>query len=77
MTLTYCIVAYPATDEQYDAAVESATTVRVSLDGTECILKWAGSTPPPFVGLPLLTHAEAFALMQTSFWQVDSPPGGP
>jgi len=73
--LTYCIVNHPATAAQYEQAIESEGTVRRSLDGSECVLKWSGSTPPAFAGLPTLTHAEALALMQTAAWQDDVPPG--
>ena len=75
--LTYCIVPHPATPERYAEAIESEATVRVSLDGSECVLKWSGSTPPAFAGLPTLTHAEALVLMQTAAWQDDAPPGAP
>ena len=36
--LTYCVVIYPATPEQYEQAIEEEATVRVSLDGQSCIL---------------------------------------
>jgi len=75
--LTYCVVIYPATPEQYEQAIEEEATVRVSLDGQSCILKWSGATPPAFSGLPVMDHAEALALMQTAAWQDDVPPGGP
>jgi len=75
--LTYCIVNYPATADQYSAAIESADTVRRSLDDSQCVLKWRGATPPAFDGLPTLTHPEVLALMQTAAWQDDVRPGGP
>lgn len=75
--LTYCVADYPATADQYAAAIESADTVRKSLDETLCILKWRGATPAPFAGLPTMDHAAALALMQTAAWQDDVPPGGP
>jgi hypothetical protein len=65
---TYCIVSNPATPEQYSAAIERQETARESLDGSEVVLKWGGSTPAPFAGLPTLTHAEAVALMATAEW---------
>jgi hypothetical protein len=68
--MTYCVISFPPTAEQYAAAVESASTVRVSLDGATCVLKWPGPTPPAFAGLPTLTHVEALALMSTEAWQV-------
>jgi hypothetical protein len=75
--LTYCIVPYPASADQYDAAIEIESTVRRSLDDSECVLKWSGTTPLPFDGLPTLTHSEALALMQTAAWQDDVILGGP
>lgn len=74
--LTYCIVDYPPSTEQYDAAVESSDTVRKSLDGTKCVLKWAGETPAPFDGLPTMVHSEAVAAMSTPEWSAPEPEGG-
>jgi hypothetical protein len=73
--LTYCIVPAPATDARYEAAIESSTTARVSLDGTLCILKWRGAIPAAFDGLATMNHAEAIAEMQTAAWQ--DPAGTP
>ena len=75
--LTYCVVSYPATAEQYAQAIEEEATVRISLDGGQCILKWRGATPPAFAGLLTLAHPAALALMQTAAWQDDAPPGAP
>jgi len=72
---SYCVVSYPATDAQYEQAIEDAGTVRVSLDGQDCILKWLGPTPPAFFGFPVMSHAEALALMKSAAWQDDVPPG--
>jgi hypothetical protein len=71
----YCVVSYPATADQYEQAIEEESTVRVSLDQQDCILKWSGSTPPAFSGFPIMTHAEALALMQSPAWQDDVHPG--
>jgi len=75
--MTYCVVSYPATAEQYGQAIEEEATVRISLDESQCILKWRGATPPAFAGLLTLTHAAALALMHTAAWQDDTPPGAP
>ncbi|MHA1572377.1 MAG: hypothetical protein ACTSX8_00125 [Alphaproteobacteria bacterium] len=75
--MTYCVVSYPATAEQYEQAIEEEATVRISLDEGQCILKWIGATPPAFAGLLTLNHAAALALMQTAAWQDDTPPGAP
>jgi len=69
---TYCIVSNPATPEQYAAAVERQDTARASLDGSEVVLKWSGTTPAAFAGLPTLTHAEALDLMASAEWSDDS-----
>ena len=74
--LTYCVVDYPASAEQYAAAIESPNSVRRSLDEASCVLKWRGATPAPFAGLPTMDHAEALALMQSPEWQSVPPPGG-
>ncbi len=66
--MTYCIVTYPPTAEQYAAAIESPDTVRKSLDGTACVLKWRGNTPPAFAGLTLYTHAEIVPIMSSPAW---------
>ena len=68
MTTTYCIVDYPPTGEQYDAAVESESTVRKSLDGSKCVLKWRGETPGAFSGLTTFTHSEILPIMHSSEW---------
>ena len=73
--MTYCIISNPATPAQYDAAIERQDTARTSLDESEVVLKWRGTTPPPFVGLPTLTHAEALALMATAEWSDPNIPG--
>lgn len=71
--LTYCIVDFPASDEQYASAIESADTVRKSLDETKCVLKWQGDTPDAFSGLPAYTHAEILPIMHSSEWSAPDP----
>ena len=65
---TYCVVDYPATSEQYAAAVQSHETGRTSLDGSQCILKWEGPGHDAFAGLTTMDHAEALAEMQEPEW---------
>lgn len=76
--LTYCIVDFPATAEQYDAAIETAESVRKSLDESQCVLKWSGDTPAAFDGLTTFTHAEILTVMHTAEWSSPDPhpPGG-
>ena len=74
--MTYCIVPFPPTAEQYAAAIESPDTVRRSLDDSECVLKWSGNTPPAFDGLTLFNHAEVIVVMQSAAWTAPMPHGG-
>ena len=67
----YVIVDNPPTDEQIDAAIERRETLRTSLDETKCVLKFSGNTPPVFSSETILTHEEAYALMQTGEWQTN------
>ena len=73
--LTYCIVDFPATAEQYDAAIETAESVRKSLDESQCVLKWSGDTPGAFDGLTTFTHAEILPIMHSSAWSAPMPHG--
>ena len=57
----------------------SIDTLRVSVDGTETIVKWitANGVPSSVAALttkgPYLTHDEALALMSTEAWTIDIP----
>mgnify|MGYP001189873141 CR=1 FL=1 len=73
----YVIVDNPPTDEQIAESIELRETLRASLDGSKCVLKFQGDTPPAFVGETILEHAEAFALMQTEAWQENAIPNEP
>ena len=75
-SLTYCIVDYPATAAQSAAAIESAESVRKSLDESKCVLKWAGDTPDPFEGLATYTHAEILPIMHSAEWAAPEPEMG-
>ena len=46
----YVVVPYPPTQAQLDASIETLATIRVSDDGSLCILKWTGNTPEAFFG---------------------------
>jgi len=73
MIKTYCIVANPPTSEQIAAAIESPDTVRKSVDGTECVLKWKGPTPAPFQGKTTYTHVQILPIMHSVEWTVPMP----
>jgi hypothetical protein len=57
----------------------SIDTLRISVDGTETIVKWitANGVPSSVAALttkgPYMTHDEALALMSTEAWTIDIP----
>ena len=57
----------------------SIDTLRISVDGTETIVKWitANGVPSSVAALttkgPYLTHDEALTLMSTEAWTIDMP----
>ena len=73
-TISYCIVPNPPTAEQFASAIETDDTALRSLDESECVLKWAGATPPAFAGLTILSHSEAVQIMSTAEWSAPWPP---
>ena len=70
---TYAIVpAADLTQEMVDACIQSRLdTVRHSVDGTKCVLKWQGDTPAALDGYPQLPHQATLALMSTPPWVHD------
>ena len=75
MIKKYVIVDNPPTDEQMEASIELRETLRKSLDDSLCVLKFSGATPSVFAQHTILSHEEAFLLMQTSEWQENMIPG--
>ena len=75
MIKKYVIVDNPPTDEQMEASIELRETMRKSLDDSLCVLKFSGATPSVFAQHTILSHEEAFLLMQTSEWQENMIPG--
>ena len=57
----------------------SIDTLRISVDGTETIVKWiaANGVPSSVAALttkgPYMTHDEALELMSTEAWTIDTP----
>ena len=57
----------------------SIDTLRISVDGTETIVKWitANGVPSSVAALttkgPYMTHDEALELMATEAWTIDTP----
>tara|TARA_R110000851_G_scaffold205681_2_gene357716 strand:+ start:747 stop:995 length:249 start_codon:yes stop_codon:yes gene_type:complete len=43
-------------------------TLRLSIDGTKTVLKFAGETPGFLVGLQQYNHSEILAIMASSDW---------
>jgi hypothetical protein len=43
-------------------------TLRLSIDGTKTVLKFAGETPSFLVGLQQYNHSEILAIMASSDW---------
>jgi len=46
----------------------SQDTLRLSLDGTETVLKFTGETPSFLVGLQQYNHQEILAIMHSAEW---------
>ena len=55
----------------------SSATLRVSLDGTQSVLKWEGDEPPFVANLSSYegpyTHSEILTIMKTAAWSNMSP----
>ena len=73
MSLTYTIVPWEPTSEQWGAVIETPETCRRSLDGTLVVLKWEGPLPDPFSGSTVYDHADALAIMATPAWASPDP----
>ena len=60
-------------DEDFDFSpvLESADSLRWSLDGSQTFVKWEGETPAQFVGKTLNTYEEIKAILQTPAWRAD------
>lgn len=79
--LTYVTLDVSEIDQLDFSQIEqtSIDTLRISLDGTQTIIKWvtAGSVPSSVAALttkgPYMTHDEALVLMSTTDW-TDSDP---
>ena len=59
----------------------SQATVRISVDGTQTVLKWNGSEPSFVSSLSSYdgpyTHSEILTIMATAAWTDPTPPGPP
>ena len=69
-----------ASELDFDQILQtSIDTLRISVDGTETIVKWitANGVPSSVEALttkgPYMTHDEALELMSTEAWTIDTP----
>ena len=57
------------TDEMINNAIQtSVNTLRKTLDGNKCLLKWDGDTPSCFDGMTTYSHSEILNILQSSDW---------
>jgi len=57
------------TQEKIDACIQtSADTLRKTVDGAYCILKFEGDTPPSLVPYPLFDESTIYAEIQSAEW---------
>tara|TARA_R110000782_G_scaffold217985_1_gene305362 strand:+ start:288 stop:506 length:219 start_codon:yes stop_codon:yes gene_type:complete len=60
-----------------DVLETSQSTIRISVDGTQTVLKWKGSEPSFVANLSSYdgpyTHSEILTIMATSAWSNMSP----
>ena len=73
MILTYTILDWEPTPEQWDSVLESPEGCRRSLDGSRVVLKWEGPTPAPMIAAPQYSHAEILAIMDGPDWSEPEP----
>lgn len=79
--LTYVTLALSEADQLDFSQIEqtSIDTLRISIDGTQTIVKWVtdAGVPSSVAALttkgPYMTHDEALALMSTSAWTDPNP----
>jgi len=48
----------------------SKDTLRLSVDGTQALLKWEGETPEAFEGMQTYTHPEILEMLAGSDWTI-------
>lgn len=56
-------------DEMIEPCLQSSQdTVRKSIDGSKCLLKWEGNTPSIFSEETIYTHSEILEVLSGSEW---------
>lgn len=72
MTASYAICPLPAADHAvWDEVVETPETVRTSVDGVDCVLKWdtADGTPPSLPAeATTYTHEGVLMILDSAHW---------
>jgi len=48
----------------------SKDSLRLSVDGTQALLKWEGETPEAFEGMQTYTHPEILEMLAGSDWTI-------
>lgn len=70
----YAIVGYPPAPEVWGVVLEEDETCRKSVDGSQVVVKWEGTTPAILSGVATYTNAEILAVLAGSDWTPDEPP---
>ena len=52
----------------------SKDTLRLSVDGTQALLKWEGATPEVLASASTYTHSEILEILSGPSWTSDSTP---
>jgi hypothetical protein len=74
--MTYAILTLPDSSHQiWDLVVQKPETVRKSLDGTLCVLKWRGELPSGTLPADATTynHAEVLQVLSGPEWTPPIP----
>jgi len=58
-----------------DSCIQSSKdTLRLSVDGTQALLKWEGETPEVLASASTYTHSEILEILSGPSWTSDSTP---
>lgn len=71
----YVIMSHPQPSAAWGSSgiLGAAATARLSLDGSEVLMKWDGPTPQYFAGVTTYTHAEIIAILAGPEWTYTDP----
>ena len=73
MSLTYSVLSWEPTSEQWGAVIETPETCRRSLDESLVVVKWEGPVPPVLSGSTVYNHPDILAIMATPAWSEPDP----